>query len=105
MAGKALVENQISFSHLPTKLKKRIEGFTESWDTERENYHDHVLKEVEVVGWEEMRREIPSQTELQERWQEVKREGAGFDLEEVLDMDIDEIPGSVSWPGSGVKVE
>ena len=54
-----------------------------------------------MVGWEEMRREIPSQTELQE----VKREGAGFDLEEVLDLDIDEIPGSVSWPGSGVKVE
>ena len=100
MAGKALVENQISFSHLPEKLKKRVEEFTESWEAEQD-----ALKEVEVVGWEEMRREIPSQTELQERWQEVKREEAGFDLEEVLDLDIDEIPGSVSWPGSGVKVE
>ena len=77
-----------------------MEEFTESWEAEQD-----ALKEVEVVGWEEMRREIPSQTELQERWQEVKREEAGFDLEEVLDLDIDEIPGSVSWPGNGVKVE
>ena len=116
MAGKALVENQISFSHLPTKLKKRIEGFTESWDIERENYHDHVLKEVEVVGWEEMRREIPSYTELwqnlacnaQKRWLEVKMKGAGLDLDELLDIDdirYAEIPGSVSWPVGGVKVE
>ena len=73
-----------------------MEEFTESWEAEQD-----ALKEVEVVGWEEMRREIPSQTELQE----VTREGAGFDLEEVLDLDIDEIPGSVSWPGNGVKVE
>ena len=99
MAGKALVENQISFSHLPTKLKERIEGFTESWDTERENYHDHVLKEVEVVGWEEMRREIPSYTELS--WMT-------HDLDELLDIDDvrdAEIPGSVIWPVGGVKVE
>ena len=73
-----------------------MEEFTESWEAEQD-----ALKEVEVVGWEEMRREIPSQTELQE----VTREGAGLDLEEVLDLDIDEIPGSVSWPGNGVKVE
>ena len=108
MAGKALVENQISFSHLPTKLKERIEGFTESWEPERLFFHQDAqypptppsaLKEVEVVGWEEMRREIPSYTEL--GWMT-------HDLDELLDTLYDrdaEIPGPVSWPVGGVKVE
>ena len=94
MAGKALVENQISFSHLPEKLKKRVEEFTESWEVEQD-----ALKEVEVVGWEEMRREIPSYTEL--GWMT-------HDLDELLDTLYNrdaEIPGPVSWPVGGVKVE
>lgn len=98
-AGKALVDNKISFSHLPEKLKKRVEEFTEQWEPGQD-----VLKEVEVVGWEEMRQEIPSMTELRERWQEVRLEGADLDLEEALDLDVDEIPGSVSWAWGGVKV-
>ena len=99
-AGKALVDNKISFSHLPEKLKKRVEEFTEQWEPGQD-----VLKEVKVVGWEEMRQEIPSMTELRERWQEVRLEGADLDLEEALDLDVDEIPGSVSWAWGGVKVE
>ena len=98
-AGKALVENKISFAHLPEKLKKRVEAFTEPWEAERD-----ALKEVEVVGWQEKGQEIPSRTELQERWQEVRREGSDLDLEEALDLDVDELPGPVSWPRSRVKV-
>jgi len=99
-AGKALVENKISFGHLPEKLKKKVEAFTEEYEVEQD-----ALKEVEVVGWQEMgQKEIPSRTELQERWQEVRREGADLDLEEALDLDVDELPGSVSWPSGGVKV-
>ena len=77
-----------------------MEEFTEQWEPGQD-----VLKEVEVVGWEEMRQEIPSMTELRERWQEVRLEGADLDLEEALDLDVDEIPGSVSWAWGGVKVE
>ena len=88
-----------------------MEEFTESWEAEQD-----ALKEVEVVGWEEMRREIPSYTELwqnlacnaQKRWLEVKMKGAGLDLDELLDIDDvrdAEIPGSVIWPVGGVKVE
>jgi len=98
-AGKALVENKISFAHLPEKLKKRVEAFTEPWEAERD-----ALKEVEVVGWQEKGPEIPSRTELQERWQEVRQEGSDLDLEEALDLDVDELPGPVSWPRSRVKV-
>ena len=98
-AGKALVENKISFAHLPEKLKKRVEAFTEPWEAERD-----ALKEVEVVGWQEKGQEIPSRTELQERWQEVRQEGSDLDLEEALDLDVDELPGPVSWPRSRVKV-
>ena len=76
-----------------------MEEFTEQWEPGQD-----VLKEVEVVGWEEMRQEIPSMTELRERWQEVRLEGADLDLEEALDLDVDELPGPVSWPGSRVKV-
>ena len=94
-----MVENKISFAHLPEKLKKRVEAFTEPWEDERD-----ALKEVEVAGWQEMGQEIPSRTELQERWEEVRREGADLDLEEALDLDVDELPGPVSWPGSRVKV-
>ena len=52
-----------------------------------------------MVGWEEMRREIPSYTEL--GWMT-------HDLDELLDTLYDrdaEIPGPVSWPVGGVKVE
>ena len=101
-AGKALVENRISLAHLPEKLKKRVEAFTEPWEA---NEYRHSLKEVEVAGWQEIKQEIPSRTELQERWQELRREGADLDLEEALDLDVDELPGSVSWAGGGVKVE
>ena len=57
-----------------------------------------------MVGWQEKGQEIPSRTELQERWQEVRREGSDLDLEEALDLDVDELPGPVSWPRSRVKV-
>ena len=71
-----------------------MEEFTESWEAEQD-----ALKEVEVVGWEEMRREIPSYTEL--GWMTN-------DLDELLDTLYNrdaEIPGPVSWPVGGVKVE
>ena len=81
-------------------MKKKVEAFNEEYEAEQD-----ALKEVEVVGWQEMgQKEIPSRTELQERWQEVRREGADLDLEEALDLDVDELPGSVSWPSGGVKV-
>ena len=44
-----MVENKISFAHLPEKLKKRVEAFTEPWEAVKYD----ALKEVEVAGWQE----------------------------------------------------
>ena len=56
-----MVENDISFDHLKPELVAKVREFTEKLE-------DVELKEVEVSGWREMRREIPIDRELAERW-------------------------------------
>ena len=61
------MQNKISFAHLPKKLQKRVNAFSEPWEP-----GETALEEVEVAGWQELSKEIPGLTELQERWEEVR---------------------------------
>ena len=94
------MQNKISFAHLPKKLLKRVNAFSEPWEP-----GDTALMEVEVAGWQELSKEIPSLTELQERWEEVRQEEADLDLDQVYELDVEELPGDVGWPNEGVKVK
>ena len=94
------MQNKISFAHLPKKLQKRVYAFSETWEPS-----ETTLKEVEVAGWQELSKEIPSLTELQERWEEVKKEEADLDSDQIDELDVGELPGDVSWPNWGVKVK
>ena len=94
------MKKKISFAPLPKKLQKRVYAFSEPWEPS-----ETTLKEVEVAGWQELSKEIPSLTELQERWEEVRQEEADLDLDQVYELDVEELPGDVGWPNGGVKVK
>lgn len=96
------MKKKISFAPLPKKLQKRVYAFSEPWEPS-----ETTLKEVEVAGWQELSKEIPSLTELQERWEEVRQEETDLDLDldQVYELDVEELPGDVGWPNGGVKVK
>ena len=73
-------------------------------------FHTCVGKATDMLisAWaicEELSKEIPSLTELQERWEEVRQEEADLDLDQVYELDVEELPGDVGWPNEGVKVK
>ena len=55
-----------------------MKRFTEKLEEEVE------LKEVEVSGWRELRREIPMDKEVIERWGSPPRKEGDLELEDVL---------------------
>ena len=63
----SLVENGVPFNHLPKKLVDKVEAFTEKMDLDVDS--DLELTEVEVAGWRELRREIPIDEELVEKYE------------------------------------
>ena len=88
-----MVESDISFDHLKPELVAKVKEFTEKLE-------DVELKEVEVSGWREMRREIPIDRELAERWGSPPRQPGDLDLNDVLASNL----APLSQPKRRVKV-
>ena len=92
-----MVESDISFDHLKPELVAKVKEFTEKLE-------DVELKEVEVSGWREMRREIPMDRELIERWGSPPKKKGDLECDDVLDHVLASEVEPLSNPVRRVKV-
>ena len=94
MAASTLVECNIPFNDLPKKLLDIVNKFTEQLVKVE-------LKEVEVTGWEELKSEIPTDEEVEERWGSPPRKEGDLELDDVLASGVAPL---LSTPVRRVKV-